>query len=116
MRALAHAVLVRALPAVLARRFDARSAAGLDAELELRVIGPHGEAQPFTIRVQDGGCHVRPGPAGRPGVTLELSGRDLVALALRQAAWPQLLSARRLRMHGDPYLGLRFPPLFRLAA
>jgi len=32
-----------------------------------------------------------------------------------EVGWPQLVSAKRLVLWGDPYLALRFPLLFGLA-
>ena len=101
--------LTRVLPALLARRFDPGAATGLDAAFELRV-----GTTPIAIDVSGGRCQVRRGESQQAGARLELSPRDLVSLALGSASWPQLLSAGRLRMSGDPFLALRFPPLFRL--
>jgi hypothetical protein len=107
----AEELLVRSLPRLLARRCDRSAAATLEAVYELRVSG-----RPLRVQVSGGRLQVRPGPAVAAGARLELSARDLVALALGEAAWPQLLSAGRLRLAGDPFLALRLPPLIGLAA
>lgn len=116
MRAVAERALVRALPLALARRFDPRSAAGLEATFELRVPAAGGDAARFTLHVARGACRVLPEPPERPGATVEISAGDIARLGAGVAAWPQLLSAHRLRLEGDPFLALRFPALFRLPA
>lgn len=108
---LAEQGLVRALPALLPRRFDPQAAGDLEAVFELQV-----GAAPLTVRVSDRGCRVRRGGCAQAGARLELSCRDLVGMVAGEAAWPQLLSAGRLRLAGDPFLAMRFPPLFRLPA
>jgi hypothetical protein len=106
----ARAVLT-ALPYAIPRRFDPAAADGLDATFELRVDGGR-----FAVRIAEGRCKVTPGPAPGADTVVSVSGSDLIRLGSGAVGWPELLSSRRLAVSGDPFLGLRFPMLFRLPA
>ncbi len=107
-------LVLRALPSVLARRFDPASAGDLDAEFELHVRG--GRSARFAVRIADRRCTVRPGAARDPGATVELSADDAIRLVSGAVGWPELLAGHRLALGGDAFLALRFPPLFALPA
>jgi SCP-2 sterol transfer family len=114
-RRLPHWVIVRAVPIVIGRRFDADSAAELEARFELRIRHPHGrEPASFALDIARGQCSVRPGPARDAGATALVGADDLILLASGAANWPELLSSGRFQLSGDPFLALRFASLFRL--
>ncbi len=116
-RLTAHGLILRAVPLALARRFDPESARELDAVLELRIRDPSGgRAEVFELRISGGRCEVRPGPARDPGAAVLVGAGDMIRLASGAVGWPELLSAGRLELSGDPFLALRFPNLFRLPA
>jgi hypothetical protein len=96
-------------------RFDPSQAAGIDATLELQ-IGIRGRVACFTIAIEDSRCEVRVAPAPDPDARASVSLANLIRLALGDAAWPQLLSRGRFVLTGDPFLAMRLPMLFRLAA
>jgi hypothetical protein len=113
----ARRLLLLALPRALARRFDAARAGTLDAVVELRVRHPDGGAPAaYGITIRGGGCTVTRGraPAARAGI--EVGAEDIIRLATGGVGWPRLLAQHRLELSGDPFLGLRFPVLFRLPA
>ena len=113
----AHAAIVRAIPVVIPRRFDAAAATGLSAVFELRIRDPDGrDPARFELSVSPVGCVVRPGAARAPGATATLGADDLIRLASGAAGWPHLLESGRLQLTGDPFLAIRFPLLFRLPA
>ncbi len=110
-----HRVVVRALPAAIRRRFDPRSADGLEAVFELAIRDPRGrDPERFELAVADARCSVRPGAPAQPGARATIGSEDLILLASGAASWPELLSNGRFELSGDPFLALRFASLFRL--
>jgi hypothetical protein len=113
----ARRLFLLALPRALARRFDTSRAGTLDAVVELRVRDPDGGAPvAYGITIRGGACIVTRGhaPAARAGI--EIGADDIIRLVTGSVGWPQLLAQHRLELSGDPFLGLRFPVLFRLPA
>ena len=95
--------------------FDAASAQDLDATFGVRIrVGRR--AVPLTLIVRRGRYRIRRGAPAKPGATVTIGARDLVRLAVGAANWPELMSAGRLKLAGDPFLALRFPTLFKLPA
>ena len=116
-RPVSHRLILLALPRAITARFDPAAAGELEAAFELRVRDPRGgEPARFALSVADGHCEVRPGAASDAGATVTVGGDDLIRMASGVAGWPELLSAGRLELAGDPFLALRFPVLFRLPA
>jgi hypothetical protein len=112
-----HRLLLKVLPQVLARRFDAAAAGDLEAVMELRISDPEGgAAAAYELAIAGGACRITPGPARNPGAGAEVRGDDLIRLAAGSVGWPELLAAKRLSMSGDVFLALRFPILFKLPA
>ncbi len=112
-----HAAAMRAIRLALPARFDPQRAGDLEATLELRVRRPGGEGfTPLRLRISQGQLHVSPGPASQAGAAVELGADDIVRLAAGAVGWPELVSAGRMTLTGDPFLALRFPSLFRLPA
>lgn len=110
-----YRAVVRAIPLVIPRRFDAAAAADLDARFDLRVRNPAGgEPASFQIAIHDGRCEVRPGTSGDGVTAVTVTAGDLVRLASAATGWPELLSSGRLELSGNPFEALRFPALFRL--
>lgn len=110
-----HRVIVRALPGAIRRRFDPRSADGLEAVLELAIPDPHGhDPARFELAIADMRCSVRRGAPERPGARASIGSDDLILLATGAASWPALLSSGRFELSGDPFLALRFASLFQL--
>jgi SCP-2 sterol transfer family len=110
-----HRLIVRALPAAIRRRFDPRSAQGLEAVFELAVRDPRGRAaERFELAITDARCSVRPGAPPEPGARATIASDDLILLAAGAVSWPELLSSGRFELTGDPFLALRFASLFRL--
>ena len=101
-------------------RFDGEAARDLDTVIEVRIrAAAAANGVPpdcYELAIAHGRCRVRHRPSPRAAVTVTVGGADLVRLAARTAAWPQLLGAGRLQLAGDPFLALRFPTLFRLPA
>jgi SCP-2 sterol transfer family len=113
----AHRVLVESIRRGLPRRLDAEAARDLEATFELRIRHPRGrEPERFVLTVANGSCTIAPGAAPGAGAVVAFGADDAVALVSGAAAWPQLMSSGRLELSGDPFLGLRFPTLFRLPA
>jgi hypothetical protein len=113
----AHAVLVVSIYVIIPRLFDPRMADDLRASFELRIRDPHGgDPEVSTVTVAEGRCRIllRPDPTARVVVTAGAD--DLVRMASGEIGWPQLVSAGRMVLWGDPYLALRFPLLFGMPA
>jgi len=112
----AHAVLLQAVHLLIPRLFDPDRAGGLDAKLELRIRDPRGgDPDVSTVVIAGRRCHVVPGPDPAARVAITVGADDLVRMVSGEVGWPQLVSAKRLVLWGDPYLALRFPLLFGLA-
>jgi hypothetical protein len=110
-----HKLLLKAIPQVMLRRFDASQATGLDCVMELRVADPAGGAPtPFAITIADGRCTITPGAPPDPGAGATVRGDDMIRLAAGAVGWPELLATKRLGMSGDVFLAIRFPLLFGL--
>ena len=110
-----HWLIMRSLAAAIARRFDARSADGLHATLELAVRDPFGRPpERFTLAIAGPRCAVRRGAAGDAAARATVGSGDLLLLACGAVTWPQLFAAGRFDLSGDPFLALRFAALFRL--
>lgn len=106
-----------AIARMIPRRFDGAQATDLHAGLELRVRErPGHEPLRLTLEIADGACRVRRGPGGDAKAVAVIGLADLIRLALGRVGWPQLMSAGRLELSGDPFLALRFATLFRLPA
>jgi hypothetical protein len=115
--AMPHRLILRALPAVIARRFDPTVAGDLDVTFELQVRDPQGgEPARFQLVVFRGSCEIKPGRATNPGVTAMLGADDMIRLASGSVGWPELLQNGRMKLVGDPFLALRFAMVFGLPA
>ncbi len=116
-RPVAHRLILKAIPRAIEVRFDPGSAEGLEAVFELRIRDPGGgRPASFELRVREGRCEVRPGPAVGAGAVATVGAEDLIQLVSGAVGWPHLLASGRLELAGDPFLALRFPSLFRLPA
>ena len=107
----AEAVVAAALPAAMVRRFDPGAARDLVATFELELSGTR-----YAVLVERERCRVERRAAPEAGARVRISAGDLVRLASGATEWTTLLGQRRLELGGDPFLALRFPKLFRLAA
>jgi hypothetical protein len=109
----AHPLLVQAVNLLIPYLFIADRAGDLDSKMVLRILDPRGGApSESTVLISDRRCAVVPGadPSARVSITAGID--DLVRLVSGEVGWPQLVSARRMVLWGDPYLALRFPMLF----
>ncbi|HEY5318705.1 MAG TPA: SCP2 sterol-binding domain-containing protein [Solirubrobacteraceae bacterium] len=113
----AHAAFVVAIYVLIPRLFDPAMAGDLDASFELRIRDPHGgDPDVSSVVVAQGKCRVVLGPTPPARVVVTTGADDIVRMASGEIGWPQLVSAGRLILWGDPYLALRFPLLFGLPA
>jgi hypothetical protein len=112
-----HAALLLSIYVLMPLLFDPKWAEGVEASFELRIPDPEGnEPDVSTVVVGDGRCQVIPRPDPGARVTVTIGADDIVRMASGAIGWPQLVSARRMVLWGDPYLALRFPLLFGLPA
>jgi hypothetical protein len=112
-----HAMLVVGIYILIPYLFDPEAADDLDDHFELRIRDPRGgEPDVAAVVVSQGKCRVVLGPYPRARVAVTTGADDIVRMASGQIGWPQLVSAGRLVLWGDPYLALRFPLLFGLPA
>lgn len=113
----AHAALLLSIYLLIPRLFDPALAQDLDASFELRIPDPAGEDPDIsTVLVTGGKCRIIPGPNPTARVVVTTGADDIVRMASGEIGWPQLVSARRMVLWGDPFLALRFPLLFGLPA
>lgn len=116
-RGIARRALLAALPRAMPMQFVPAAAEGFDGTIALCVRSRNGgPAARYEIRVARGRCAVRRVAAPAAGTTITVAGSDLVRLAGGAAAWPRLMGEGRLEIEGDPFVALRFPALFGLAA
>jgi hypothetical protein len=108
-----HTVLLLGIYVVIPMLFHPEQADDLDASFELRIRNPHGgDPDACSVVVSRGRCRIVFGGNPRARVTVTAGADDLIRMASGDIGWPQLVSARRLVLWGDPYLALRFPLLF----
>ena len=111
----AHAALLLAIYLMIPRLFDPEAAGDLDASFELRIPDPHGgDPDVSSVIVAERRCRIVPGPGPTARVAVTAGADDLVRMASGEVGWPQLVSAGRMVLWGDPFLALRFPLLFGL--
>ena len=112
-----HAALLLSIYILLPILFDPKWAEGVEASFELRIPDPEGDPPDVsTVVVRDGRCRIIPRPDPDARVTVTIGADDIVRMASGAIGWPQLVSAQRMVLWGDPYLALRFPLLFGLPA
>jgi hypothetical protein len=112
-----HAMLVVGIYVLIPFLFDPEAAGELDDHFELRIRDPRGgDPDVAAVVVSEGKCQVVLGPYAPARVVVTAGADDIVRMASGQIGWPQLVSAGRLVLWGDPYLALRFPRLFGLPA
>jgi len=112
-----QAMLVVGIYVLMPLLFDPDLAGDLDARFELRILDPHGgDPEVASVVVREGKCRIGLGPAPPARVSVSAGAGDLVRMASGEIGWPQLVSAGRLVLWGDPYLALRFPMLFGMPA
>lgn len=116
-RGVARRALLAALPRAMPTQFVPAAADGFDGTIALCIRSRNGGPPArYEIRVAHGRCTVRRVAVPAVGTTITVAGSDLVRLAGGAAAWPRLLGEGRLEIEGDPFVALRFPALFGLAA
>jgi len=112
-----HPVLLLGICLLIPLLFDPGAAEDLDASFELRIRDPRGgEADPCSVVVAERKCRVIFGPDPKARVVVTAGADDLIHMASGEIGWPQLVSAGRLVLWGDPFLALRFPLLFGMPA
>ncbi len=112
-----HAMLVVGIYVLIPLLFDPEMAGDLDDHFELRIRDPRGgEPDVAAVVVKDGKCQVVLGPYAPARVVVTAGAGDIVRMASGEIGWPQLVSAGRMVLWGDPYLALRFPLLFGMPA
>jgi hypothetical protein len=116
-RPVPHRVILRAIPYAIPRRFDPEAAGDLRAVFELEVRDPSGgRPAQFELKVADGRCEVKAGPAAKPAATATIGADDLIRMVSGAIGFPELLASGRMQLNGNPFLALRFPALFKLPA
>jgi hypothetical protein len=112
-----HSVLLLGIYVVIPLLFNPDMAGDLEASFELRIRNPRGgDADACSVVVADRRCRVVFGSDPRARVIVTAGADDLIRMASGDIGWPQLVSARRMVLWGDPYLALRFPLLFGMPA
>lgn len=116
-RGLGRQALLAALPRAMPLQFVPAAAEGFEGTIALRVrSGNGGSPAAYEIAVAQGRCAVRRASSPAAATTVTVTGSDLIRLAGGAAAWPRLMGEGRLEIEGDPFVALRFPALFGLAA
>jgi len=112
-----HTVLLLGIYVVIPLLFRPEHAGDLDASFELRIRNPRGgDPDACAVLVAGGRCRIAFGCNPKARVIVTAGADDLIRMASGDIGWPQLVSARRLTLWGDPYLALRFPLLFGMPA
>jgi hypothetical protein len=112
-----HAMLVVGIYVLIPFLFDPEMAGDLDDHFELRINNPRGgDPDVAAVVVAAGKCQVVLGPYAPARVVVTAGADDFVRMASGEIGWPQLVSAGRMVLWGDPYLALRFPLLFGMPA
>jgi hypothetical protein len=113
----AHEVLLLGIYLFIPLLFDPDAAGDLDASFELRIRDPAGgDPDACSVIVAKRKCRVVFGADRKTRVIVTTGADDIIRMASGDIGWPQLVSAGRLSLWGDPFLTLRFPMLFGLPA
>jgi epoxyqueuosine reductase QueG/putative sterol carrier protein len=90
--------------------FRPEEAGGLDFTCQMELTGEGGGD--WVMRVVDRRCHVRPGRADAPDLTVRSDGRLFLAIHRGEASAVAALLLGRIRLRGKRRLFLAFPRLF----
>jgi putative sterol carrier protein len=92
--------------------FNAASANGLNANVQLRLAGDQGGD--WVVGVHNGACTVQPGTVPNPQVTLNADAQDFVGVVTGRLNPMTAFMTGRLRVQGDMGLAARIPSLFKM--
>jgi hypothetical protein len=105
----------RAIFAVMARRFDARAAAGFEGDVVYELRRPESSRPPrlWTLEVLGGRAKARPAGAPSPALTIRIRLADFVRIAAGTLDPALPLLRNRGSITGDLALAARVPEMFR---
>jgi hypothetical protein len=104
----------RALFWGMARSFVPSAADGFSGELEYELKRPATGAPPlrWTLEIDAGRAHARPGPSERPRLTVSMGLADFMRVATAAADPVVLVLTGRASVRGDFGLAARLPEMF----
>jgi putative sterol carrier protein len=80
-------------------------AEGLNATYQYNVEGEHGGL--WILAFNDGHAKITPGKADKPDVTISIDEQDMIALSSGELSGVEAFMTGKLRVEGDPVLGMR---------
>ena len=95
--------------AVMPDEINVDKARGINATFQFELEGPDGGT--WAVGITDGGCEVQTEAADDPEVTIKMTDKDFVALAMGEMdAVPAFLMGK-INVHGDYNLATKLPVL-----
>ena len=89
---------------------NSEKAQGINATFQFELEGPNGGQ--WAVQIADGRCSVKEGVSERPEVTIKMSDKDFVALAVGELQAVPAFLMGQIRVYGDYVLATKLPVLF----
>ncbi len=90
--------------------FVAEKAGNLKAKIQIELSGEG--ASSWVVNIADGQIMAKEGSISNPDMTLQMEGKDYIALTKGNANPAALFALGKIKMQGDMGLAMKFPQLF----
>jgi putative sterol carrier protein len=95
---------------MMPERFNKAAAAGVNAIYQFDLTGDDGGT--YHVKVADGGCDVKSGPAENPNITITMAASDYLDMINGKLNPQMAFMGGKLKIKGDMSLALKMQQLF----